>query len=52
VVDDIYAEVSMIASHVAQSVMELHSRDAQLEKALAEIVEHRASLLDPVRDRL
>lgn len=52
VVDDIYAEVSMIASHVAQSVMELRSRDAQLEKALAEIVEHRASLLDPVRDRL
>lgn len=52
IVDDIHAEVSLIASHVAQSVMELRGRDAQLERALAETSEQRASLLDPVRDRL
>ena len=37
---------------VAQSVMELRGRDTQLERALAETSEQRASLLDPVRDRL
>jgi len=52
IVEDVHAEVSLIASHVAQSVMELRGRDAQLEKALTEITEQRASLLDPKRDRL
>ena len=52
IVDDVHAEVSMIASHVAQSVMELRGRDTQLEKALEEVGAQRASLLDPTRDRL
>jgi hypothetical protein len=49
---DIGAEADLLSSYVATTTMELRGRDRELEKGLADMLEMRAAILDPARERL
>ncbi|HUQ04522.1 MAG TPA: hypothetical protein VM261_18605 [Kofleriaceae bacterium] len=49
---DIGAEADMLSSYVATTTMELRARDAELQRGQADMLEMRAAILDPQRERL
>lgn len=49
---DVGAEVDILSSFVATTTMELRSRDAELQRGQADMLEMRAAILDPQRERL
>ncbi len=51
-IDDVGAEVELLSSYVATTTMELRARDRELQKGQADVLEMRAAILDPARERL
>jgi hypothetical protein len=52
VLADIEAEADLLSSYVATTTMELRGRDAELQRGQADMLEMRAAILDPQRERL